>query len=139
MLRARELAASDWKPTAIQGILEQEGHGRPSTSTIRRWFDAEYASRCNEQQIRFSQARRARNARYRLRGQSEQYRVTFMRTLRVEGVSYRSIGAVCGVVFGEALSEWQVRQAFGGHDPKVTNIGRDANAHGDAGAEASAA
>ncbi len=115
MLRARELAASDWAPMAITGILEREGHGSPSESTIRRWVSG------RQQQPRLSQPQ---NARHRLHGRTDSDRLAFMRTLRAQGVSCRAIGVVCGVVFGEALSEWQVRQVFRGHDPKTRNFSR---------------
>lgn len=124
MNRARQLAATEWKPTAIQRVLEREGHGQPCLSTIRRWIDAEYAQRCARQQAAFAVVKRASSARFRLKGESPEYRVAFMRILRAQGVSCRAIGVVHGVVFGDGLSEWQVRQAFRGDDPKVGPVGR---------------
>ncbi len=131
MNRARELAASDWKAPAIRRILEQEGYGHPSVDTVRGWIDPVYAANCAARQTAVKRVKRAQTARFRLNGRTPEYRLAFMRVLRSQGVSCRAIGVTHGVVFGEALSEWQVRQAFGGHDPKVTNIGREANAAAD--------
>lgn len=114
MQRAKDLAASGSAPEAIPGILEREGHGHPSESTVRRWVNG------HQSQPRL----RAQNARYRLPGRSVNDRLAFMRILRAQGVSCRAIGVVSGLVFDDPLSEWQVRQMFAGRDPKAKNFGR---------------
>lgn len=111
-LRACELAAGGWKAARIRDILEQEGHGRPSHTTVSLWMDsAKYKVHMDRSRAQ-QRAKVAATARFRLHGDSPDYRRAFMVRLRSEGLSCHAVGVVFGVVFGERLTANQVRWAL---------------------------
>jgi hypothetical protein len=121
MVRAKELAGRGWYATAIRSILQGEGLGSPCVNTIRRWVDPAY-DEAQRRRVRTTMAR-ARAAstvsqsggpKFRLPIKTEEGQQAFMRVLRAEGVSCSAIGKVCGVVFGERLTDNQVRYMLRG-------------------------
>ena len=112
MLRARELREAGWYATAIRRILTDEGHGSPSLFTIQTWTNRRYLERHHDRMRTRGAARTAERARFRLQGSTPAYRLEFMRALRAADLSPNAIGKVCGVVFGERLSQDQVRYAL---------------------------
>ncbi len=112
VLRARELAEGGWKAVEIRDLLEREGRGRPSHTTVGMWMDPEkyrvHRDRSRAQQLRQA----ADNAQFRMGGSSPDYRRALMVRLRSEGLSCHAIGVVHGVVFGDRLTAHQVRYAL---------------------------
>jgi hypothetical protein len=124
MLRAIELREGGWELERVRELLTAEGLGAPTTKTIQRWVDPDYAERQAEFGRRAHRRFGASRARFRLSSNTPEYRLAFLRTLREQGLSCQALGVVHGVVFGERLSEWQVRNLFSEDDPKPLIQGR---------------
>jgi hypothetical protein len=113
MLRAQEHYAAGWKPTKIRELLTTEGHPVPSLNTIYQWVNPTYRAR-HRQKMRDRKARlAATDATFHLPSNGTDYQHAFMRRLRDERVSCNAIAKVCVVVFGEPVTEHQVRYALG--------------------------
>jgi sugar phosphate isomerase/epimerase len=113
MLRALEHFDAGWKPTKIRQLLGDEGLGSPSVNTIYQWVNPEYRERHRQSMRERKRRETALNAAFRLRSDTEEYRLAFMRALRAERVSCHGIAKVCRVVFGARMSEQQVRVLLG--------------------------
>jgi hypothetical protein len=93
-----------WTSSEIAKYLTRMGTP-VAVGTVRCWTNPEYLEKAHARHER----NEAANAKFRLQGKSEAYRLAFMRRLRGEGVSYTGIAAVCRVVFGVSLVGEQVR------------------------------
>lgn len=122
MLRARELHAAGWYPTAIRRILTDEGYGSPAVVTIQLWTNERYHRNHQERMRERGAERTAEAERFRLPGSSEPYRVRFMLTLRREGLSYRDIAKVCSIMFATRISDDQVRYRLRDGDPPEDDL-----------------
>jgi hypothetical protein len=112
VLRTRELSAAGWSRERIQDLLEREGYGRPSHTTVGLWADpAKYEAHMNRSRAQ-QRAKAAAETDFRLRGSTPEYKRAFMERLRSQGLSCHAVGVVHGVVFGERLTEHQVRYAL---------------------------
>lgn len=115
MVRARELHAGGFGCTVIPRLLFGEFGVTPHHETILRWVRPEHQER------RFVEVRtiRARQRAANVAGfggkrqLSAEWKLARLREMRAAGVSMRSIGAVAGVWWGDALSESQVRTRLG--------------------------
>jgi hypothetical protein len=108
--RALALRAGGWSLVEIRRLLTSEFGVSPSRNTILTWVSSEYAER-----------KRARDRRDKLRAEpSRPYKVTAermlmrMHELRERGLSFRAIGQVTAVWFGEELTRDQVESRLAG-------------------------
>lgn len=110
--RARELAGQGFEPQGIRRILGREQGVTPTTTTLRTWVDEEYAV-ARKEQNRSHKLRRLREAGkvgWRANTVTAGWKLDRMRELRAAGLSWRGIGIVAGVWWGDyGLSVDQVR------------------------------
>ena len=112
MRRAIELHEAGWRAPDIQRILLSEGRAAPHQQTIRLWINPTRTERTRAKNRDYHRARAVQRQAFRMRSDSPPVRLAFMRELRSQGVSRRDIGIVHGVVYGERLTESQVRYAL---------------------------
>jgi hypothetical protein len=92
--RARELAEDGWRIVEIRDRLEIEFGCRVLRQSVSCWVNDALAER---------RRRRDREARLALR------RMAKMLEMRRRGLSFRAIGQVAGILWGEELSPEQAR------------------------------
>ena len=108
MAEARELAEAGFYPVGIRRILQGRHGTVPSLVTIRAWVDPGYAERQNAKCRRRNARLSAERAKFRLRGDTPEFRAQFMRRLRDEGMPHESIARCCRVVFDDPSINWRV-------------------------------
>ena len=114
MVRARELREAGWSLRDIARLVEKETGRRPGATTVALWCyppDRQRARRgtLNTHSARERAKRYTPNQRF-----TPEWKLERMRELFLRGVSYKAIGIVAGIWWGEPLSASQVRSRLEG-------------------------
>lgn len=105
MRRAHDLYEAGFSTRKISELLDAEGLGRPTPTTVNRWVNPDYKARQLSQVRGIKSKQRATEANFKMSGFTEQYRRAFAARLKVEGLTNLGIRKVFAVVFDEPITD----------------------------------
>jgi hypothetical protein len=106
ILRAREHRLAGWSLSDVRRLIGEEFGSAPNRQTVKGWLDPQYATRRRRQQRSGERRRRGVKPNRRL---SADWKAEQIVRLHEAGCSVRSITVVAAVLWGDELTEHQVR------------------------------